>query len=80
MGSYEDEAIECLEILNRCYELLQLRGEGKILLKQCEGKLKRTFKPANLEKILKIYLYPCLSTLTPEQASSYLDILSLISV
>jgi hypothetical protein len=48
ISSYEDEVIECLEILNRCYELLQLRGEVKILLKLCEGKLKRTFKPANL--------------------------------
>lgn len=34
-GMYEDEVTECLEILNRCYELLNYRSESRELLEQC---------------------------------------------
>lgn len=79
-GAFEDEITECLDMLNRSYELLQDRASAKALFEECEAKIKRTVKPANLEKLLKIYLSPVLNSLSQVQASNYLDIISQLSV
>lgn len=67
-------------MLNRSYELLQDRLSAKALFEECESKIKRTVKPLNLEKLLKIYLSPVLSSLSQVQASNYLDIISQLSI
>lgn len=60
----------------RGYEILEDKVEMKELSTHCLTILKGISKITNLEKMLKIYLYPVLASLRPETASTYIDIIS----
>jgi tetratricopeptide (TPR) repeat protein len=74
--SCEEELTECLETLQRCHEINRNKHKLRELSQFIGAKLKHVSSRVNLEKMLKIYMYPVLSDLTPQSASHYLDILS----
>lgn len=77
---YEDELIDCYEMITRCYEILQEKAKIQQLADRCEAQLSAITSPHNLERALKIIIYPILSQSTPENASVYLDIISQLSL
>lgn len=60
----------------RCYEILGERGKIDEMAGSCEDVLGQVTAPHNLERLLKIVIYPILSQTTPEYASLYLDLIA----
>lgn len=67
-------------MLARGYELLLQPNEMRQLAQHCYEKLHTISSPLNFEKMLKIYYFPVLSTLSPKNASNYLDFISMLPV
>ena len=80
LSCYEDELVDCYEMIARCYEILQEKAKIQLLADRCEAQLAAIASPHNLERALKIIIYPILSEASPENASVYLDIISQLSL
>lgn len=77
ISEFEDEMVDCFEMMTRCYEILQEKGKIRTIGKRCEDELKGVSAPHNLQKMLKIIIYPIFSEINSSTASNYLDIISL---
>jgi tetratricopeptide (TPR) repeat protein len=78
--SYEEEITECFEILARCFEIEGDRGKVQELSVACLPRLSNVTQSHNLEKMLKIYLYPLLSSLNCHKAELLINLLSTLTV
>jgi tetratricopeptide (TPR) repeat protein len=76
LAAYEEELVDCYEMITRCYEITQQKDQIQHIADQCESRLAEISSPHNLERALKIVIYPFLSEVSPQAASSYIDIIS----
>lgn len=53
--------MDCFEMAVRCYEILGERGKINEMAGRCEEVLGDVTSPHNLERLLKIIIYPILS-------------------
>lgn len=75
----EDELTECYEMMARCFEVEGNQRKLREISQQISHQLQGISGRDNLEKMMKMFMYPVMSDLPPESASNYLDIISQLS-